>query len=135
MFYFQELSRKIVYSIKVSILLIFFIGLCSLNTESAYAYNIFQPFSNNSLFTVNVRVDSIIRIDKGFVAHLYEYQDAQSSNISHESKLLRSPANRVISIAYLKNWSVRVACRRHSGNYLNKQVNNFSFIKSNFLNP
>ena len=45
------------------------------------------------------------------------------------------PANRVISIAYLKNWSVRVACRRHSGNYLNKQANNFFFIKSKFLNP
>lgn len=90
MFYFQELSRKIVYSIKVSILLIFCIGLCSLNTESAYAYNIFQLFSNNSVFRVDVRADSIIRIDKGFVAHLYEYQDAQSSNISHESELLNA---------------------------------------------
>ena len=46
-----------------------------------------------------------------------------------------SPAYVVISSAYLNNWSVRVACRRHSGNYLNKQANNFSFIKSKFLNP
>jgi len=46
-----------------------------------------------------------------------------------------SPAFMVISFAYLNNWSVRVACRRHSGNYLNKQANNFSFIRSKFLNP
>ena len=46
-----------------------------------------------------------------------------------------SPAYVVISSAYLNNWSVRVACRRHSGNYLNKQASNFSFIKSKFLNP
>lgn len=90
MFYFQELLRKITYSIKLSVLLIFCIGLCSLNIESAYAYNIFQLFSNNSVFRVDVRADSIIRIDKGFVAHLYEYQDAQSSNISHESELLNA---------------------------------------------
>jgi len=86
MFYFQELSRKIVYSIKASILLIFFVGLCSLNTESAYADNTFQLFSNNSVF----RVDSLIRIDNGIEARLYEYQDAQLRNISHESKLLNA---------------------------------------------
>ena len=39
------------------------------------------------------------------------------------------------AIACLNNRSVRVACRRHSGDYLNKQANNFSFIKSKFLNP
>ena len=46
-----------------------------------------------------------------------------------------SPAYMVISVAYLNNWSVRVACRRHNGNYLNKQANSFSFIRSKFLNP
>jgi tetratricopeptide (TPR) repeat protein len=88
LFYFQKLSKKIIYSIKVSILLIFFIGLYSLNTESAYAYNIFQFFSNNSVFRGDLRADLIVRIDKGFVAHLSEYQDNQSSNISQEGELL-----------------------------------------------
>ena len=46
-----------------------------------------------------------------------------------------SPAYMVISIAYLNDWSVRVACRRHNGNYLNKQANSFSFIRAKFLNP
>ena len=46
-----------------------------------------------------------------------------------------SPAYMVISIADLNDWSVRVACRRHNGNYLNKQANSFSFIRAKFLNP
>ena len=49
-------------------------------------------------------------------------------DIAKIADLIGSPANRVISIAYLNNWS-------RAENYLNKQANNFSFINSKFLNP
>jgi hypothetical protein len=65
---------------------------------------------------------------------LYLVEEAAVDAVVRGDKI-GSPAYVVISSAYLNNWSVRVACRRHSSNYLKKQANNFSFIKSKFLNP
>ena len=61
--------------------------------------------------------------------------DRSNESVPVAVKAVGSPAYVVISVAYLNNWSVRVACRRHNGNYLNKQANSFSFIRSKFLNP
>ena len=58
-----------------------------------------------------------------------------SGNFDISDWMFGSPVPMGITIACLNNRSVRVACRRHSGDYLNKQANNFSFIRSKFLNP
>ena len=64
-----------------------------------------------------------------------EIEDVKPHISSMANAIDGSPALMGEAIACFNNRSVRVACRRHSGDYLNKQANNFSFIKSKFLNP
>ena len=87
MFRFQQKSRKFIHSFLWIELMLVFLAFYLFNIDNAYAQNIsIKIFSDNSV----VKIDSILRIDKGIEARLYEYKTDQSSDLPPESKLLNA---------------------------------------------
>ncbi len=91
MFNLQKISKRIFYSLKVSIVFTIFLILCLSNTNSAHAQNFnLQALSNNAGLKVNVgvKVDSLMRIGDNHNIRIYNYIVNESSSSPEQIKLL-----------------------------------------------
>jgi len=77
---------------KIILLLTIILGLYLQTSDEVYAQNITINNPNINIFSGNsmLKIDSILRIDQGIEARLYEYQIDQSKKLPLESQLLNA---------------------------------------------